>query len=251
MHAAETENWPSQIWIVRHGESAGNVARREALARGGHEIELAVRDMDVPLSSLGERQAEAVGHWFRDETAPPHAILTSPYVRARKTAELLAAAARWAVPIVQDERLREKEFGIIDALTSAGILSRHPEQATFRKSLGKFYHRAPGGESWCDVILRLRSVSDNLRLEYSNRRVLIVCHTVVVLCFRYLLEKLTEEQILAIDREHNVANCSITSYRRDQMRDGVWKPDLFNFVAPMREAGERVTNESDAPAASR
>jgi broad specificity phosphatase PhoE len=251
MHAATTENWPSHIWIMRHGESAGNVARREALARGHHDIQIDVRDMDVPLSSLGERQSKAVGYWLKENSTPPDAILSSPYVRARRTAELLSKSAGWLVPIIEDERLREKEFGIIDALTSTGILERHPEQATFRKSLGKFYHRAPGGESWCDVILRLRSVSDTLRLEYSGCRVLIVCHTVVVLCLRYLLEKLNEEEILAIDREHNVANCSITSYAREQMRDGRWTPDLFNFVAPMREAGERVTNESDAPIASR
>jgi broad specificity phosphatase PhoE len=121
----------------------------------------------------------------------------------------------------------------------------------FRKSLGKFYHRAPGGESWCDVILRLRSVSDTLRLEYTGQRVLIVCHTVVVLCFRYLLEKLTEEEILAIDRQHNVANCSITSYAREAMSEGKWTPQTFNFVAPVREAGEKVTTASDAPLASR
>ncbi len=251
MHQPQTENWPEHIWIVRHGESAGNVARREAMAQGHHEIALDTRDMDVPLSPLGERQSTAVGDWFRENAEPPDAILSSPYLRARATAEFLKKAAAWDVPIIEDERLREKEFGIIDALTSAGILSRHPEQATFRKSLGKFYHRAPGGESWCDVILRLRSVADALRLEYSGQRVVIVCHTVVVLCFRYLLEKLTEQEILAIDREHNVANCSITSYARAQMDGGTWTPELFNFVAPMREAGEKITDESDAPVASR
>jgi broad specificity phosphatase PhoE len=251
MPHAQTENWPEHIWIVRHGESAGNVARREAMARGHHEIALNMRDMDVPLSPLGERQSEAVGHWFRDNVEPPDTLLTSPYVRAVRTAELLAEAAEWRLPIIQDERLREKEFGVIDALTSAGILSRHPEQATFRKALGKFYHRAPGGESWCDVILRLRSVADALRLEYSGQRVVIVCHSVVVLCFRYLLEKLTEQEILAIDREHDVANCSITSYARSELSGGKWTPELFNFVAPMREAGEKITDESDAPVASR
>ena len=56
-----------------------------------------------------------------------------------------------------DERLREKEFGILDGLTTLGIRNGFPEQADFRKILGKFYHRPPGGESWCDVILRLRS----------------------------------------------------------------------------------------------
>jgi probable phosphoglycerate mutase len=251
MGATQTSNWPAHLWIVRHGESAGNVALRNAEAHGHHRIELATRDMDVPLSATGERQAEAVGRWFAGNVEPPDAILSSPYVRARRTAELLSHAAGWRIPITQDERLREKEFGIIDALTGAGILSQHPEQATFRKSLGKFYHRAPGGESWCDVILRLRSVADALRLEYSGQRVVILCHTVVVLCFRYLLEKLTEEEILQIDREHNIANCSITSYAREQMTAGKWTPELFNFSAPMTEAGERITSEPDAPVGSR
>jgi broad specificity phosphatase PhoE len=251
MEAPHIENWPSRLWLVRHGESAGNVARREAMERGEHRIALSTRDMDVPMSVLGERQAKALGSWFAENCEPADVILTSPYVRALRTAELVARNAGWGAPIVQDERLREKEFGIIDALTSAGIVSQHPEQAEFRKSLGKFYHRAPGGESWCDVILRLRSVADMLRLEYTGQRVLIVCHTVVVLCFRYLLEKLTEEEILAIDREHNIANCSITSYARESMAEGKWTPERFNFVAPMREAGEEVTVEPDAPVASR
>ena len=251
MEAPHTENWPARLWLVRHGESAGNVARREAMERGEHRIALSTRDMDVPMSPLGEEQAETVGSWFGKNCQPADAILTSPYVRALRTAELLARAAGWDAPIVQDERLREKEFGIIDALTSAGILSQHPDQAAFRKSLGKFYHRAPGGESWCDVVLRLRSVADTLRLEYTGQRVLIVCHTVVVLCFRYLLEKLTEEEILAIDRAHNIANCSITSYVRESMSGGKWTPERFNFVAPMRAAGEEITVESDAPVASR
>ncbi len=238
-----------QLWLVRHGESAGNVALRRAMSQGARHIETGGRDMDVPLSPLGERQAQAVGAWFKDHAETPNAILASPYVRARRTAELLVKAAGWNLPIIQDERLREKEFGIIDALTSAGVLAKYPEQAAFRKSLGKFYHRPPGGESWCDVILRLRSIADSLRLEYSGQRVLILCHTVVVLCFRYLLEKLTEEEILRIDSEYNIANCSVTSYLRASITNGKWTPELFNFTAPVLEGGEAVTNEPDAPVA--
>ena len=243
----QTENWPAQLWLVRHGESAGNVALRAAMSRGDQHIDTGGRDMDVPLSPLGERQAQAVGTWLKDQPEAPDVILTSPYVRARCTAELLAGAANWNLPIIQDERLREKEFGIIDALTSAGVLAKYPDQAAFRQSLGKFYHRPPGGESWCDVILRLRSIADSLRLEYSGQRVLILCHTVVVLCFRYLLEKLTEEEILRIDSEHNIANCSVTSYLRTSITGGKWTPELFNFTTPLLEGGETVTNEPDAP----
>ena len=36
------------------------------------------------------------------------------------------------------------------------------ERAEFARLLGKFYFRPPAGESWCDVILRLRSVLETL-----------------------------------------------------------------------------------------
>src|SRR5581483_4420126 len=118
------------------------------------------------------------------------------------TTRVLAEARLDEVPLIVDERLREKEFGILDRLTMAGIQQRYPEQAEYRRLLGKFYHRPPGGESWCDVLLRLRSVIDTLTREHRRERVLVVTHQVVVLCFRYLLERMTEEQILAIDRAH-------------------------------------------------
>lgn len=59
-------------------------------------------------------------------------------------------------PICVDERLREKEFGILDGLTTRGISTLQPEQYAFRQQLGKFYHCPPGRERWCDVIFRLR-----------------------------------------------------------------------------------------------
>src|SRR5881227_4341183 len=116
------------------------------------------------------------------------------------------------------QRLREKEFGVLDRLTGAGIRERFPDQAEFRRLLGKFYHRPPGGESWCDVILRLRSALDTISLHYGGHRVLIVAHQVVVLCLRYLLEDLDEAAILAIDAEGDVANCGVTDYAFDPAR---------------------------------
>ena len=89
-------------------------------------------------------------------------VLASTYLRAQQTATAIVEAGglRGAISrSVVDERLREREFGILDRLTRAGIESRYPEQAEARRRLGKFYHRPPGGESWCDVILRLRSAS--------------------------------------------------------------------------------------------
>ena len=47
------QNWPERLWLVRHGQSQGNVARDAADEAGSHEIDIDVRDVDVPLSELG------------------------------------------------------------------------------------------------------------------------------------------------------------------------------------------------------
>ena len=244
--------WPDLLYVVRHGESAGNVAREAAVAAGDLTIDLTVRDVDVPLSSLGEEQSVALGKWFAKmpPDKAPNVILTSTYLRARNTAEIVANSAGLSpdrFTLVIDERLREKEFGILDRLTKAGIEAYYPDQAEFRKLLGKFYHRPPGGESWCDVILRLRSAVEMISREYCGERVLLVCHSVVVLCMRYLLEHMTEDEILKIDRENEIANCSVTSYKYNKNAGprGKLDLDLFNFVAPLEEAGASITSKPD------
>ncbi|SDD28686.1 histidine phosphatase family protein [Belnapia rosea] len=246
------QRWPERLWIVRHGESRGNVARDAAQAARSHRIETLDRDVDVPLSDRGEAQARALGRWFADqpEAERPEVVLASPYRRARQTAVLMGTPP---ADLIFDERLREKEFGILDRLTRYGIEAEHPQQAELRRALGKFYHRPPGGESWCDVILRLRSALDTISLHYGGARVLIVAHQVVVLCLRYLIEGMTEEQILAIDREGDVANCSVTAYAHDPSAGprGGLVLQRYNFVAPLLEEGAPVTAEPDAPMAAR
>ena len=250
---AMQQRWPDRLWIVRHGESAGNVARDRAHAAGLARLDLDIRDADVPLSALGQQQAEALGGWFAamPKEQQPEAVLVSPYVRAQQTAERVAQKADLPIQprdFVCDERLREKEFGILDRLTDAGIAQHHPEQAEFRRILGKFYHRPPGGESWCDVILRLRSVLDTISLHYDGCRVLVVTHQVVVMCLRYLMENLTEKQVLAIGTEAEVANCSVTEYAFDPGlgKAGGLALRRFNFVAPVARAGTPVTSAADA-----
>ena len=240
--------WPRRLILVRHGESTGNVARQAAMDAGLSEINIDHRDIDVPLSPQGEQQAIALGRWFADQSVDtlPEVVLASPYVRAHNTAKLIAEHGGFSdADFILDERLREKEFGILDRLTAAGIKERFPDQVRFRTLLGKFYHRPPSGESWCDVVLRLRSLMDTVGLHYAGQDVMIVSHQVVVLCLRYLLERLTEQQILAIDNEGDVANCSITEYRFDESagKRGDLVLQRYNFVAPLEEGGAPITAE--------
>lgn len=252
------QNWPRRLWLVRHGQSQGNVARDVADETGAHEIDILHRDVDVPLSALGIEQAKAAGRWFAalGENQRPEIILASPYIRAKQTAAIICdegAMSGGPSRMIIDERLREREFGIFDRLTSAGIRHRFPEEAAHRRRLGKFYHRPPGGESWADVVLRLRSMLNTINLQYCDRRVLVVCHQVVVLCFRYILEALDEAEILNIDRQSEVLNCGIAAYDFDHDSAGVCVPalDLWNYGAPLDADGAPPTSAPDAMAGTR
>jgi len=252
------QRWPEKLWIVRHGQSAGNVARDQADAAGLGVIDLEIRDVDVPLSDLGQEQAGALGRWFASlpEAERPEVVLVSPYVRARQTAKAVCEAGgvtdEARRPVV-DERLREREFGLWDRLTTAGVREKFPDQAEQRTLLGKFYHRPPGGESWADVILRLRGALDTISLHHADRRVLIVCHQVVVLCLRYILEEMDEATVLAIDKEGDVVNCGVCEYdfQPDDAKACVPKLARYNFAAPLVEEDAPVTSEPDAMVAAR
>lgn len=202
---------------MRHGQSLGNVAAQAAALAGEDRIAIEPRDADVGLSRQGQLEAEALGRWLSAlaEDCQPTCVVTSPFRRAVETAtiSLGACGGRLArMSITLDERLRDRDLGAFDRLTQLGIQNLFPDEAYVRRRLGKFYHRPPGGESWADVALRLRGVVDRLRVDFAGERVIIFAHDVVVLLFRYILEGLDEQTLLAVQRQSVVANGGITMY---------------------------------------
>jgi hypothetical protein len=82
---------------------------------------------------------------------------------------------------------------------------------------------------------------------------MIVCHQVVVLCFRYILEELDEAAILGIDRQSEVLNCGIAAYDFDADPKGLCVPalDLWNYGAPLEAEGAPKTSAPDTMTGSR
>lgn len=210
--------WPAALEVVRHGESVGNVARDHAEGAGLEVIDVATRDADVGLTALGHRQAEALGRSLRDRPRQeqPTVVLSSTYRRAADTAAVALRAAGLELPVLLDERLRDRDFGVLDRLTWLGISRQHPEEAERRRWLGKFAHRPAGGESWQDVAQRLRAVLGDLRSDLAGERVLMVTHDVVVLLVRYVVEGMTEQQVLELQRRERVLNGALTAFRYDE-----------------------------------
>ncbi|MCU1584854.1 MAG: histidine phosphatase family protein [Microbacteriaceae bacterium] len=235
----------TELWLVRHGESAANVASFAAESRGLEVIPVEYRDADVPLSATGEEQARALGDWLAENItdAAPSAVWASPYLRAQQTVAIAMSRAGLDLPIRIDERLRDRELGILDLLTKQGVEARYPEEAQRRRWLGKFYYRPPGGESWADVALRLRSFLRDVDLYDDGGTVLAAAHDAVIMLFLYVCNGLTEKELLGFAREHTVANASVTKLTRPAGA-GRWSLESFSHEGHLHEAGVPVTEHA-------
>jgi broad specificity phosphatase PhoE len=232
------------LWLVRHAESEGNLADDRAHDASAERLEITERDPDVPLSPTGREQAATLGEAWR-ELGPderPTRVMCSPYERAMQTALCALEAAGWDLTVERDERLRERDLGLLDGFTSHGVDVRFPEEAERRKRLGKFYYRPPGGESWADVAGRVRAVFERHR-PGDGERLLVITHQAVIMLARYVLEDLTEQQVLEIDREEQIANTAVTTYTAS---DGPLQLERFNDHSHLERAKAPTTEEPDA-----
>jgi broad specificity phosphatase PhoE len=214
------QKWPRELMIIRHGQSTRNVKKDAAKAIGSTaDYSEGLRDEDTPLTAVGISQAEQTGIVLGGGSFYPggtdmaiDTVIVSPYVRTRQTANRLVHGLGYQPKMVIEERVREIEFGIFDGLTPDGMAAKFPEEVARRKRQGKYWYRPPGGESRPDVRLRVHSFLDTLRRDYSGQRVVIICHSGVVLAFRSLLERWGEDEYMAVDKENDVKNCGITRY---------------------------------------
>ena len=239
---------PTALWLVRHGESLGNLADAQAHEQGAGRLELDVRDPDVPLSPTGQQQADALGEWLTGFPADqlPTTVLSSPFTRAADTAQRAVAGSGLDLTIRYDERLRERDFGAFDGMTREGIREAYPDEARRRDLLGKFYYRPPGGESWADVALRVRSLLATEALRHDGERLMCVSHQAVIMVFRYVLEELSEQELLDIDRQDAVANTAVTRYQLSE--DGRFELVAYNAVEHLAGPDDApVTEENDVP----
>ena len=236
----------TELVLVRHGESDGNLAAARAAAEGAETIHVPARDPDVALSNFGRLQAAALGSRLGElsEDQRPDVVACSPYLRARETARLAADTAGLALPMSVDERLRDRELGVLDALTEIGVAARHPEEQARRQWQGKFYHRPAGGESWADVVLRLRSWLSDIDRAMPGGRVLVVSHDVVIVLLRYVCEGLDEERVLAVARATPVRNAAVSRFLRGP--DGGWTVVAYDDVEHLRAADLPVTEHPGA-----
>lgn len=219
----------AELILVRHGQSLANAAFPAANAAGLMEAEVSGRDAMVPLTPLGEKQAAAVGRWLTAVPSPPQVVITSPYLRARETWRIAAAASGLELPPpTTDDRLVDRLMGDLELMTAAAVAARFPAEAARRSAAGEYRYAPPGGESFADVEARLGSFVTDLNRDQAGKRVIVVAHDAVVLMTRAVIESLSWDEVVELERSGgSVRNASIT---RLVERDGRLALDHYNSV---------------------
>ena len=166
---AANADWPdrtaeSAVLVIRHGET-------EWSRTGKH-----TGRTDVPLTDLGEQQAATAGRLIRavlgDRT--PSLIISSPRVRARRTAEL----AGFTPQLISDDAA-EWDYGDYEGMTSPEIEQVHPGWSIWH---GPW----PGGESADQVSARfdrlIAGAATELRQRQASGPVLVFSHGHAIRC---------------------------------------------------------------------
>ncbi|MEC9220622.1 MAG: histidine phosphatase family protein [SAR324 cluster bacterium] len=149
----------TEIILIRHGETEWNSQKRMQ----GHS--------NSDLSLVGQAQIQALGQWMKN--VPFDLIYSSDSLRAKQTAEAITQFSGHELQF--DQRLREKNLGVFEGLTSEEARERHPEVFRLFKTAGSKYV-IDEGESTQQLQDRALEIVNEIRIKHPEERVLLVTH---------------------------------------------------------------------------
>jgi probable phosphoglycerate mutase len=150
----------TRIIAVRHGETAWNV---DARIQG---------QLDIGLNETGRWQARRVGEALAAEEIT--AVYSSDLGRAHQTAQSISEVK--GVPVIADEGLRERSFGIFEGKTFDEIHETWPDHAhNWRKRIPE-WQPPDGGESLIELRERVTRTMQELAARHPGEQIVIVAH---------------------------------------------------------------------------
>ena len=155
----------TRILAIRHGETAWNVDTR---IQG---------QLDIPLNDTGRWQAGRVAEALAGEDIA--AIYASDLVRAADTAA--AISLRTGLPVIHDQGLRERRFGLFQGRTVAEIEAIHPDLVRRWKSREPDFE-PEGAESLRVFYQRSVDAAQRLAAAHPGETVVLVAHGGVLDC---------------------------------------------------------------------
>ena len=176
------------------------------------------RGIDAPLAEIGQRQSGLVAAALASR--PLRAVYASPLIRARQTAE--AIAAPHGLKVVEQPELVEVEVGRWEGLSWPEVQREEPDlYEKFIEDPGKTHY--PGGENLDEVAERIVPCFESLMERHVGQEIAIVAHSVVNRIYLGRLIGLTQAQGRQIAQE----NCSLNLV---VWRDGKAKAITINAV---------------------
>lgn len=180
------------LYIMRHGETDWN---KQGLIQGS---------ADIPLNEYGIELAEKTRDGLARDGIVFDKVFTSPYERAKKTAEIIAGSQ----PVLVEEQIREMSFGAYEGIKICELRT-NPAYIEINKCFDDPVHyRSEGSaESYEEIFSRIRSfINDTiLPLEKSCENVLVVCHGAVIRAFISIIKEMPLSEYWSIHQP----NCSI------------------------------------------
>ncbi len=153
----------TKIFLIRHGETEWNSQKRMQ----GH--------LNSDLSKVGRNQIKALGEWMK-KVSFDH-IYSSDSMRAELTAKSITNYTEHLLKY--DIRIREKNLGVFEGLTSDEAKGKYPEMFKLFKNAGKNYV-IENGESTQQLLDRSLEFIEDIRVRHSGQSVVIVTHGGVV-----------------------------------------------------------------------
>ena len=160
---ATGEPTPTTIILVRHGVTAHTTGRRFSGGLGGD---------NPPLSEEGRDQAAEVAAWLSELRDDIDAVVCSPVARTRESAEIIADSLD--LPLVEEPRFAEMEFGDWDGLSFTEVAERDKER--LHAWFADMAASPPGGESFVAVQERVLAGLTDLLEEHTGKTVVVVSH---------------------------------------------------------------------------
>lgn len=181
----------TRLVLVRHGQTAANVAR------------LLSGSTDLPLDATGARQAQLVALRIASEI-DAHALVSSPLARARATAAAIANLT--GLQIQESPELREVSFGDFEGLSVAQVEADHPHVAVQMLDPHSTTLRWPNGDHMHEFYQRTQRAFAAIAQEHSGKTAIVVAHGAVIGGY---LRYVTGQPINAW-RTFNLRNCSLS-----------------------------------------
>lgn len=232
--------WPEWIMLIRHDTSEYNLQKglkdgdrlyqmflsswnkshnskeTQNLARQiAKKYALIESDSKTKLADSDGKQPLLTGQKLSGLYEIPDVIFCSPYVRTQKTLEHLICGwpALSEVKVLYEERIREQEHGLGTIFGDwRAFQSLFPEQKLLYDKEGRYRYRHPQGENVPDVRLRNQSWLSTVTRDFAGKRVLVITHHLTILAMRANLERLDENQFIALDEKEKPINSGVTLY---------------------------------------